>query len=191
MLTTWRDGREALSARRRELGRPIGELRDALDDPASSIARVPGTAVYLAAIPGRAPTALVHNMVANDVLHERVVVVTVQTEGVPHVDAAERSELPRPGRRPGRGRPALRVHGSPRRAPGASARGTRRPCGSRPTWPTTSSTTTRWCPSPTGSPWTRWRAHLLALMLRNASDTADYFRLPSDQTMVLSARVEM
>jgi KUP system potassium uptake protein len=53
-------------------------------------ARVPGTAVFLTAQQGIVPKALLHNLKHNKVLHERNVLLTVETRAVPHVAAAER-----------------------------------------------------------------------------------------------------
>ena len=47
--------------------------------------RVPGTAIFMTAQVDNVPAALLHNMKHNKVLHERIVLMTVQTEDVPHV----------------------------------------------------------------------------------------------------------
>ena len=52
--------------------------------------RVPGTAVYLTSRGDMVPTALLHNLKHNKVLHERVVLLTVQTPSVPRVPHEER-----------------------------------------------------------------------------------------------------
>jgi KUP system potassium uptake protein len=53
---------------------------------------VPGTAIFLSASPRAVPPALLHNVKHNKVLHERVIVLTVLIEQVPHVPADGRSE---------------------------------------------------------------------------------------------------
>lgn len=52
--------------------------------------RVKGTAVYLTANPDIVPSALLHNLKHNQVLHERNLVATVKTASVPHVPPEER-----------------------------------------------------------------------------------------------------
>jgi KUP system potassium uptake protein len=52
--------------------------------------RVPGTAVYMAAPGEGVPHALVHNLWHNQVLHERVIILTILVEDVPRVDRGER-----------------------------------------------------------------------------------------------------
>src|SRR5437879_11946533 len=52
--------------------------------------RVPGTAAFMYGTGEHTPPALVHNLAHNKVLHEKVVFLTVVTEGVPHVASRER-----------------------------------------------------------------------------------------------------
>jgi len=54
---------------------------------------VRGTAVFLSASPDSVPSALLHNLKHNQVLHERVLILTVQVEDVPHVAPATRLEV--------------------------------------------------------------------------------------------------
>ncbi|HEY2571377.1 MAG TPA: potassium transporter Kup [Solirubrobacteraceae bacterium] len=90
VLTTWRRGREIVSANR---AKQEGPLQDFVDDLAArkvKVQRVPGTAVYLNANPQTTPLALRANVVHNHVLHERVIILSIHTEQVPHVYHAER-----------------------------------------------------------------------------------------------------
>jgi KUP system potassium uptake protein len=56
---------------------------------AKNPARVPGTAVFMTAQPSGTPAALVHNLRHNKVLHQRVIVLSVQTTRTPHVPPDE------------------------------------------------------------------------------------------------------
>jgi KUP system potassium uptake protein len=47
--------------------------------------RVPGTAIFMTAQPRGTPPALVHNLRHNKVLHQRVIILSVQTTHTPHV----------------------------------------------------------------------------------------------------------
>jgi KUP system potassium uptake protein len=90
VLVTWRKGSEIVSANRsREEGplRAFVEHLDARDFPA---VRVPGTAVFLNSNPKTTPLALRANVEHNHVLHENVVIVSIQTERVPHIADSER-----------------------------------------------------------------------------------------------------
>ncbi len=91
LMTTWKRGREILFERLH-----INAI--ALEPFLAGIAvhpplRVPGTAVFLTATPEGVPHALLHNLAHNKVLHEKVVLLTVQTKDVPWVPASERIEI--------------------------------------------------------------------------------------------------
>jgi KUP system potassium uptake protein len=57
--------------------------------------RVPGTAVFFTADPTAAPTALMHNLKHNRVLHERNIILSIRTEEVPRVPRYERVSVDR------------------------------------------------------------------------------------------------
>ncbi len=91
LMSTWRRGREIMFERL-YLGAP--SLRSFLAGLSRRPpARVPGTAVFLTANPDKVPRALLHNLKHNKVLHERVVVLKVDTEDVPRVPDSERLEV--------------------------------------------------------------------------------------------------
>jgi KUP system potassium uptake protein len=90
LLTTWQRGRELVSARRAEAE---GRLRDFVDEIRAMdppVYRAPGTAVCLTAGKETTPLALRENVDHNRVVHESVVVVSVETRRVPHVHRSER-----------------------------------------------------------------------------------------------------
>jgi len=91
LMSTWKRGREILFER-------LHTNAIALEPFLAGIAahpplRVPGTAVFLTATPEGVPHALLHNLAHNKVLHEKVVLLTVQTKDVPWVPASERVEI--------------------------------------------------------------------------------------------------
>ena len=91
LMSTWRTGREALFQR---LYRGAPSLHSFLASLAHRPpARVPGTAVFLTGNPDSVPRALLHNLKHNKVLHDRVVVLNVQTEDVPQVPNSERVQV--------------------------------------------------------------------------------------------------
>jgi len=87
VMTTWQRGRRIITARRVELEGPLPEFVERLH--AKGIARVPGTAVFPHPTNRTAPLALRANVEFNHVLHERVVIISVSSENVPHVPHAE------------------------------------------------------------------------------------------------------
>ena len=56
---------------------------------AGSVHRVRGTSVFLSASADSVPAALLHNLKHNQVLHERVLILNVKVEEVPHVARRE------------------------------------------------------------------------------------------------------
>lgn len=91
IMTSWRRGRELLNQRLKEM---LASVEDLIAETVSrKTLRVPGTAAYLSTIPEVAPPALVHNLRFNKVVHERVILVTAITEEVPHIKAADRSQV--------------------------------------------------------------------------------------------------
>jgi KUP system potassium uptake protein len=72
--------------------------RISLDDFLASIARKPrhqvsGTAIYLTQEPDLTPSALLHNLKHNGILHKHNVIVTVRTADQPRVAPAQRSSF--------------------------------------------------------------------------------------------------
>ncbi|MDP3540801.1 MAG: potassium transporter Kup [Azonexus sp.] len=91
LMTTWKRGRQLLSDRLK--GERL-ELSMFLDSLATSMpTRVYGTSVFLNADPKGVPHALLHNLMHNKVLHERVVLLSVQFFDVPYVPDIDRVEV--------------------------------------------------------------------------------------------------
>ena len=88
-MVTWARGRELLSA---SLRSDAIELKPFLENVLGSHPmRAPGTAVFMNAQADMTPTALLHNLKHNHVLHETNLFVTVHTQEVPRVPIAERA----------------------------------------------------------------------------------------------------
>ncbi len=94
-MTTWRRGRALVAARIRRGERPMTEVvEEAL---AMSVARVPGTAVYMFKDAGVAPPALISNLRHNRVLHDQTLLVSVEVDEEPRVGARRRARWTRLG----------------------------------------------------------------------------------------------
>jgi KUP system potassium uptake protein len=91
IMTTWRQGREVLRDRLASGGVPVEAFLARLKGGA--MIRVPGTAVFLTSSPRGLPPSLLHNLKHNKVLHERVVLLTVDVADAPYIPATERFEL--------------------------------------------------------------------------------------------------
>ncbi|MBF5045944.1 potassium transporter Kup [Aggregicoccus sp. 17bor-14] len=87
LLTTWKRGRELLHSKLRHSALTIEELLESFGEHPPT--RVSGTAIFMTGNPDSAPSALLHNLKHNKVLHEQTVLLTVLTEDVPHVPPNE------------------------------------------------------------------------------------------------------
>ncbi len=88
VMTTWKTGRALIRERLQAGYLPFAMLLE--DFQHNPPMRVKGTAVFLSGNPQGTPVALLHNIKHNKVLHQRVVVLTVVTDEVPHVPPARR-----------------------------------------------------------------------------------------------------
>jgi KUP system potassium uptake protein len=88
MILTWQRGTRILSQKTRKSEVPLETLLNSLEKKPPHI--VPGTAVFLTSLPEFAPTALMHNLKHNKILHEQNVVLTVVTADTPRVKAEDR-----------------------------------------------------------------------------------------------------
>jgi KUP system potassium uptake protein len=86
VLTTWKKGRKLLFD---EITRQMVPLQ-AIIDGTNDVPRVSGTAVFLTPAGEGAPSAMLHNLKHNHVLHERNVLLTVVVEDKPYVTKGNR-----------------------------------------------------------------------------------------------------
>jgi KUP system potassium uptake protein len=91
LMTTWKRGREVLANRLCETQMPLELFFDELR--ATPPPRAPGTAVFLTQVRGATPPALLHNLEHNNVLHDRVVLMTVVNLEIPTVASGDRVRL--------------------------------------------------------------------------------------------------
>ena len=82
LMTTWRTGRKIVAERLASRAVMVQDFFTSVDF--LKPARVPGTAVYMSAQTTGVPTALVHNLQYNKVLHERVVILSIVTVQQPY-----------------------------------------------------------------------------------------------------------
>ncbi|MEQ1495290.1 MAG: potassium transporter Kup [Novosphingobium sp.] len=89
VLTTWATGRKLMRERLEEAAMPLATFI------ASSrrVHRVRGTAVFLSASSDSIPSALFHNLKHNQVMHARVLILTVAVGEVPYVEPERRIEV--------------------------------------------------------------------------------------------------
>jgi KUP system potassium uptake protein len=91
VMGTWWRGRRLLAEQRARDAMPLTQFVEMLN-PQRPV-RVPGTAIFLARDLTQVPSALLHALKHNKALHERVVMMQVDTEDVPHVPDERRLEI--------------------------------------------------------------------------------------------------
>ena len=87
VMYTWRRGTSILFAKTRRLETPLDDLVRILEKKPPQ--RVPGTAVFLTSDPKSAPTALLHSLKHYKVLHEKNVILSVETTHTPRVESRQ------------------------------------------------------------------------------------------------------
>ena len=90
VLTTWAKGRRLMRERLEASALPLPVF---VKSTGASVHRVRGTSVFLSTSADTVPAALLHNLKHNQVLHERVIILNVKVEEVPHVAAERRLEF--------------------------------------------------------------------------------------------------
>jgi KUP system potassium uptake protein len=89
VMITWRRGREIVTRNRTEKEGPLPEFLDELPAAEPPITRVPGTAVFLNPGDQTTPLALRAVVRHNHTLHEKVVIVSVDTVSIPRIDGSD------------------------------------------------------------------------------------------------------
>jgi KUP system potassium uptake protein len=90
VFTTWQRGRELVTGLRAQAEGPLREFIQQLHAMKPPLPRVPGTAIFLNRGKATAPLALRANVEHNEILHDNVVILSVETLPVPHVPAEDR-----------------------------------------------------------------------------------------------------
>jgi KUP system potassium uptake protein len=88
LMWTWRRGTRILAEKTRRTEVPLDMLVRNLEKKPPH--RVPGTAVFLTSDPDYSPTALLHNLKHNKILHDKNVILTVATADTPRVREEDR-----------------------------------------------------------------------------------------------------
>ena len=187
LLRTWKRGRALLAERTRSETMPLDVFIQSLfSDPPP---RVAGTAVFLTTWPDKVPRALLHNLVHNKVLHERVVLLNVETADIPYVTADERLHLEELDY----GFMRLRLRYGfkddpdiPLALEGCAALGH-----AFEMMDTSFFLGRETLVSTPGEGMPQWRERLFILMFRNAGSAADYFHIPPNRVVEMGSKVEL
>ena len=187
LMTTWKRGRQLVFSRERELELSLQRLQARFT--ASPPLRVPGTAIFFSANPGGAPAALLANLKYNGIVHEQVLLLTVETAEVPHLRDDERVTLEELGAGLYRGRLRYGFMEEPNVAEDLPAVAS----GHLPfDWPQTPYFVSRTRVIPTQLPgMALWREHLFRVLQHNAASPVDFFCLPPVQVLEIATSVEL
>jgi KUP system potassium uptake protein len=184
LLTTWSRGRALMRANMAEGRIPVAIFAKSAN---SSAERVPGTAIFMASANSGVPSALLHNIKHNKVLHARVVILTVLIDDMPYVDEERRFEVKEIGQ--GFWRLILRFGFlEDTDVPTVLARVS--VGGQGFDMMKTSfflSRQTLIAAARPGMP--LWREKLFAWMLRNATSAMEFFKLPTNRVVELGSQV--
>jgi KUP system potassium uptake protein len=185
LMWTWVRGSRILVSKTHRDSIPTRELIRMLEK--SKPTRVPGTAIFLTSDPEVAPSALMHNLKHNKVLHERVLLMSVKTEDTPRVSPSHRYELEKISGDFTRVVLHFGYMESPR-VPNALA--AMRKAGLKYDIMTTSfflGRRTIKASAHSGMP--LWQDHLFIAMSKQAANATDFFSIPSDRVVELGAQV--
>ena len=187
LMTTWRRGRQVLTAHIGGGLMPIGSFLETL--AVSHPYRVRGTAIFMYGNPAATPPALLHNLKHNQVLHQRVVLLVVETAEAPHVPAEERASLEDLGQ--GFYRVVLRFGfmEEPNVPEGLDAL---RPHGLEFKPLETTYFLSRETLVRSARPaMAKWRRNIFSVMARNARTASSFFKLPPNRVVELGAQIEL
>ncbi len=187
IMWTWIRGTAALNALDRQSEIPLADLLRALER--SQPASIPGTAIYLTANPGFAPVSLMHALKHFRSLHERNVILTVNTADRPRVDRSERMRAERINDRFWRVSMTfgfMEEPDLPRELEACPIEG----------WTfdlmTTSFVVSRRSIKPAvNSALPAWQARLFIFLARNATDASAYFRVPAGRVVEIGSQVTL
>jgi len=185
LILTWRRGTRLLFDKTRRTEVPLDTLFRSLEKkPPHS---VPGTAVFLTSDPEFAPTALLHNLKHNKVLHEHNVILTIVTADTPRVSEDERVHITPLSKRFSRVALKFGYMEAPN-VPKALA--VARKHGWSFDIMSTSFFLSRRALKPavkSGMP--RWQDRLFIALARSASDATDFFQIPTGRVVEVGTQV--
>ena len=193
VLTTWQRGRVLVSRQRERDEGSLRQFIDAVHEMQPPLLRVPGTAVFLNRGKETAPLAMRANVEHNHILHRHVVILSVETQPVPHVPVGERLVLDDLG---------YTDDGITH----VSARFGYMDDPNVPEVLRLLGETALECPIDDDISYflstielrrgdapgmSRWRKRLFVATSHITADAAEYFRLPRDRTVIMGSRIEL
>jgi KUP system potassium uptake protein len=187
VLTTWAKGRALMRKRLQDSALPLSVF---IKSTATSVHRVRGTSVFLSTSADAVPAALLHNLKHNQVLHQRVLILTVKVEEIPQVPVAKRIELHDAGHGFYR---AILHYGFMEEVDIPRDLAAVTTCGERFDMMSTSFFLGRQkliaSKNVPGMP--IWREKLFAWMLKNSESAMEFFKLPTNRVVELGSHLQI
>jgi KUP system potassium uptake protein len=192
IFTTWQRGRALVTKRRAREEGSLATFIDEVHKRRPPLHRVPGTAVFLHHRTTTTPLAMRANVEQNHILHEHVVILSIETRHVPHVAEDDR----------------LAIDDLGDSEDGITHVGARFGYMDRPNVPSVMRLAVAAgleCPLDeasyflstidlqigTGAGMSRWRKHLFLATSRITADAAEYFGLPRHRTVIMGSRIDI
>ena len=187
VLTTWAKGRLLMRTRLQQSALPLPVF---IKSTAASVHRVRGTSVFLSTSADVVPAALLHNLKHNQVLHQRVLVLNVKVEEVPHVPPERRVEIEAAGH--GFYRVILH-YGFMQEVDIPRDLAQIRTCGEPFNMMSTSFFLGRQklIASKKAPGMALWREKLFAWMLKNSESAMEFFKLPTNRVVELGSQLQI
>ena len=185
VMYTWRRGSRLLSEKSRKLEFPLADLVAMLEKHPPQ--RVPGIAVFLTSDSSSAPTALMHSLKHYKVLHEKNLILTIETAPAPRIDPSERVRFEVISETFSKITLRFGFMESPN-VPRALV--VARKLGWQFDIMSTSFFLSRRALKPaahSGMP--RWQDHLFIALTRTANDATDYFQIPTGRVVEVGTQV--
>jgi KUP system potassium uptake protein len=194
IFTTWQRGRGLVTQERDREEGPLPEFIAQLHAMKPPLHRVPGTAIFLNRGKTTAPLAMRANVEHNEILHENVIILSVETVPAPHIPEAERLQVDDLGfRHDGIIHVTARFgYMDPTNVPGllplirdADVEGSA-PDAKLSYFVSRIELVQGHAPG-----MSRWRKRLFIATSRITPDAAEYFRLPRELTVIMGSRIEI
>jgi KUP system potassium uptake protein len=194
VMTTWQRGRELVTRLRQRDEGQLWAFVDHLHAMRPPLTRVAGTSVFLNRGKDTAPLAMRANVEHNEVLHEHVLILAIETMPVPHIPAAERITVDDLGYRDDRIAYVTARFGymDQQNVPGLLPL-IRQADIEAPLEDEKLSYFLSHIELSVGNTpgMSRWRKHLFTATSRITADAAEYFQLPRDRTLIMGSRIEL
>ena len=187
IMSTWRKGREILRKRMSEGAMPLDMFVESM--ALSDTPKVPGTGIFMTTNGKGVPSALLHNLKHNKVLHGRVIILTITVEDIPRVPKEDYIWIESLGH----GFYRITAHYGFKESPNIPAM--LADCQLQhmefDMMETSFFVNRESLIATPGGDMAMWREHLFVWMSHLAAKASDYFRIPTNRVVELGTQVEI